>query len=211
MLRSSFRRIVSCALVSGILVAATLSVFAQASGGAEDKKAAEPPAADAEKLEPQQCGKVERLHALGDFLLASQPAKEDFALIKECGVRTVLNLREKSEMDWDEAEVVKGLGLEYANVPFKSPETLTDEVFAATRKLLSDKKKRPILVHCASANRVGAIWLAHRVLDDGKSYEDALKEAQTVGLKLPALEAKAKDYIERMRKQSAAEPKAKQR
>ncbi len=160
-----------------------------------------------EKLEPYQCGKVQRLHTLGGVFLASQPEKEDFTHAKEGGIKFVLNLREKDEMDWDEAELVESLGMEYVNVPFKSPKTLTDEVFAETRKLLSNEKKRPLLVHCASANRVGAVWLAHRVLDGGKSYDEALKEAKTVGLKLPAYEERAKDYIARMQKKSAAQKK----
>ena len=65
-----------------------------------------------------------------------------------------------------------------------------------TREVLSDHERKPILVHCASANRVGAVWLAHRVLDDGLAYEAALAEAKTVGLKAPALEQRAKEYID---------------
>jgi uncharacterized protein (TIGR01244 family) len=167
------------------------------------KKAETKGAEEEEKLEPYQCGKVQRLHTLGGVFLASQPEKEDFSHAKEGGIKTVLNLREKDEMDWDEGELVKSLGLEYVNVPFRAPATLTDEVFDKTRKLLGDKEKRPLLVHCASANRVGAVWLAHRVLDDGKSYDEALKEAKTVGLKLPAYEEKVKDYIARMQKKEA--------
>lgn len=161
-----------------------------------DKKADHKPAAS-DKLEPYQCGKVERLHTLGGIFLASQPAKEDFKTAAESGIKTVLNLREKDEQDWDESAWVKELGMSYHSLPFKSPKQLTDSLFDDARKLLADKKQRPLLVHCASANRVGAIWLAHRVLDDGLAYDAALAEAKTVGLKLPALEEKAKAYIER--------------
>jgi hypothetical protein len=41
------------------------------------------------------------------------------------------------------------------------------------------------------------LWLVHRVLDDGLKFEDAAKEAETVGLRAPALKEKAKEYIER--------------
>lgn len=205
------RRLGSCIVICMSVVAAVVAAPSQESGPPRDPAtqsgAAKPGKAESEKIESRKCGKIERFHALADVFLASQPAKDDFAHVKQCGVKTVLNLRARDEIDWDEAEVVKSLGLEYVNIPFKSPETLTDDVFDSARKLLNDKTKRPILVHCASANRVGAIWLAHRVLDGGKSYEDARKEAQTVGLKLPALEAKAKDYIERMQKKSASPPK----
>lgn len=172
------------------------------SAPAEDAPAAKPgkPPVASDKLEPYQCGKVERIHTLGGVFLASQPGKEDFKIAAENGIKTVLNLREPDELDFDESKLLNELGIEYHNIPFKSAKTLTDKTFDESRKLLNDAKKRPMIVHCSSANRVAAIWLAHRVLDGGLPYDDALAEAKKVGLKLPALEEKAKDYIERMKK-----------
>ena len=37
----------------------------------------------------------------------------------------------------------------------------------------------------------------HRVLDGGLKFEDAVKEAETVGLRTQGYKDKAKDYIER--------------
>lgn len=180
-------------ILLGLVLPLAMAMFAAAA----DKK---PPTA-AEKLEPYECGDVTRLHTLGGVFLASQPKPADFKTAQEGGIKTVVNLRLPSETDWDEAAVIKKLGMEYHNVPFKSPATLTDEVFDKTRKLLNDKSKRPMIVHCSSANRVGAVWLAHRVLDAGLSYDDALAEAKVVGLKLPAYEAKAKEYIKKQQAQ----------
>jgi uncharacterized protein (TIGR01244 family) len=154
----------------------------------------------ADRLEPYQCGTVQRLHTLDGVFLASQPAPEDFKHASEGGIKTVVSLRKDREIDWDEAGVVKELGMEYHSVPFKAPEELTDEVFDKARELLRDRNKHPLLLHCATANRVGAVWLAHRVLDGGLSYEEAHAEAGIVGLKLPAYEERAKDYIDRNKK-----------
>jgi uncharacterized protein (TIGR01244 family) len=169
-----------------------------AQDAAQQNKDKDPP--KTQKLEPYKCGKVERLHTYDGIFLASQPQRDDFRLAKEGGIKTVINLREKDELDWDEEAFVKDLGMEYHHLPFKSPAGLTDEVFAKARQVLNNKEKKPILLHCSSANRVGAIWLAHRVLDHKLGYEDALKEAETVGLKLPAFADKAKDYIKRNQK-----------
>jgi uncharacterized protein (TIGR01244 family) len=167
---------------------------------AEDKpKKIESP----KKLEPAKCGSVKQLHALGDIYLAGQPSSEDFLEFKKRGVKSVLNLRTKEEMDFDEAKTLKSLGLEYHHIPIASPDALTEENFDKLRKLLNEKEQRPLLLHCASANRVGAVWLAHRVLDGGLAYDAALTEAKTVGLKAPAMEAKAKEYIA---KQMAKKP-----
>lgn len=157
------------------------------------------------KLEPAKCGSVKQLHALDDIFLAGQPTAEDFQEFKKRGVKSVLNLRTKEEMDFDEAKTVKGLGLEYHHVPIASPDALTDENFDKLRKLLNEKQQRPLLVHCASAGRVGAVWLAHRVLDGGLSYDTALAEAKIVGLKSPAMEAKAKEYIAKQQAKQPAE------
>lgn len=155
------------------------------------------------KLEPAKCGSVKQLHAFDDIYLAGQPNVADFQEFKKRGVKSVLNLRTKEEMSFDEGKTLKELGLEYHHVPIASPDALTDENFDKLRKLLNEKEQRPLLLHCASANRVGAVWLAYRTLDGGLPYEDALSEAKTVGLKAPALEAKAKDYIA---KQKAKKP-----
>jgi len=159
------------------------------------------------KLEPAKCGSVKQLHAFDDIFLAGQPTAEDFQEFKKRGVKSVLNLRTKEEMDFDEAKILKGLSLEYHHVPIASPDSLTDENFDKLRKLLNEKEQRPLLLHCASANRVGAVWLAHRVLDGGLTYDAALAEAKTVGLKAPAMEAKAKVYIAKQKAKQPADSK----
>jgi protein tyrosine phosphatase (PTP) superfamily phosphohydrolase (DUF442 family) len=148
-------------------------------------------------LEPAALGSTENVHRFGDIWLAGQPGKDALEIAKELPIRTVVNLRKKSEIDWDEEAAVRALGMIYRNVAFQTPEELTDAVFDAARRALTSKENEPILLHCASANRVGTIWLAHRVLDDGLAFEDALREAEAVGLKSPALRDKAKEYIAR--------------
>lgn len=158
---------------------------------------AEHKAITTDKLEPYECGTITRLHTLGGVFLASQPKAEDFAQAKKGGVKTVINLRHASEIkDFNEQKVVEDEGLAYINLPWDGPAELTDEVFDKAREHLRTAE-RPILLHCSSANRVGAVWLPHRVLDGGLSWDDALAEAKIVGLKSADYEAKAKDYIKR--------------
>ena len=157
------------------------------------------------KLEPAKCGAVKQLHVLDDIFLAGQPSVADFAEFKKRGVKSVLNVRTKEELDFDEAKTLKDLGLSYHHIPIAGPNALTDENFDKIRKLLNTKEERPLLFHCASANRVGAVWLAHRVLDGGLTYDAALIEAKAVGLSAPALEAKAKDYIAKQKAKKPAE------
>jgi len=148
-------------------------------------------------LEPYECGTITTLHTLGGVFLASQPKPEDFAQAKKGGVKTVINLRHAAEItDFDEKQIVEAQGLTYINLPWNGPEELTDAIVDQSRALLKTAE-RPILLHCSSANRVGAVWIPYRVLDGGLSWDAALAEAKTVGLKSPDFEAKANDYIAR--------------
>jgi protein tyrosine phosphatase (PTP) superfamily phosphohydrolase (DUF442 family) len=150
-----------------------------------------------QQLEVYECGTITRLHTYEGLFLASQPKVEDFEQAKMGGVVTVINMRHESEnTDFDEALVIHNLGLKYVNLPWNGPDELTDEIFDQAREMFNTVE-RPALVHCGSANRVGAVYLPWRVLDGGLSVEDALAEAKVVGLKTPMYETKALDYIKR--------------
>jgi uncharacterized protein (TIGR01244 family) len=205
-----FSRTTSIVLVAAALGTGCASAPSRAPAGRGESAASAPTspsvagpaehrAITTEALEPYECGSIARLHTLGGVFLASQPAPEDFAQAKKGGVRTVINLRHASEIKtFDERRAVEAEGMTYLNLPWNGPEELTDEVFDKAREYLKTAE-RPILLHCSSANRVGAVWLPHRVLDGGLSWEAALAEARTIGLKSPELEAKAKGYISRRR------------
>ena len=99
------------------------------------------------KLEKCELGSISRIHSLGGVFLAGQPRPDDLKIAKEKGVKTVISLRESNEIDWDEEAAVKNAGMEYVHLPFRSAETLSDEIFDKARELLRDQSKHPILLH----------------------------------------------------------------
>ena len=145
---------------------------------------------------PESVGEIQSLHRLDGIYLASQPSVQDFQLLKEAGIRTVVDQRYPEETPFDERAIVERLGMTYINVPWNGPADLSDEVFDRYRQLLNEAGQ-PVLMHCSSANRVGTVWLPWRVLDGGVSVETALEEARLVGLRHPAYEAAAIAYIEK--------------
>jgi len=150
----------------------------------------------AEKLQAIECGEISNIHAFGDIWLAGQPSPADFEQASKSGVKTVINLRHDGEIrDFDEPSVVTGLGLNYIHLPWAKPDELTDEVFDQTREYLNTAE-RPILLHCGSANRVGALWIPWRVLDGGLTFDEALAEAKTVGLRTPDYIDRAREYLD---------------
>lgn len=146
------------------------------------------------QLEPYTCGSMQRLHTIDGIYLGSQPAQADLTQVKEAGIKTVVSLRHTAEVkDWDEAAWVREQGLQWIQIPWNGPEQLTDEIFDRSRETLRSAEK-PMLVHCGSGNRVGAVWLPFRVLDEGHPVAEALEEARAVGLKSEDYEARALAY-----------------
>lgn len=155
----------------------------------------------AQALRSDSLGTTNNVHAAGTILLAGQPSADDLALAKKAGVRTVINLRSRGEISWNEKAIVERLGMKFIDLGFRAPDDLTDEVFDESRQALNKANKdNGVLLHCASANRVGALWLAFRVLDGKKTIAEAKTEAAAVGLKTEAYQAKALDYIKRHQK-----------
>ena len=54
---------------------------------------------------------------------------------------------------------------------------------------------QPAFVHCASANRVSALWMIKRMLVDQWTADRASTEAAALGLTNPALKTFALDYV----------------
>ena len=140
-------------------------------------------------------GSTRNVHVCGRHILCGQPSAEDFAAAKQRGIKTVITLRLPDEINWNEAKAVQDLGLNYHDLGFRSPDSMTDELIKKAVSILGEMEQGPVLLHCASANRVGAIWMAHRVINDGLSVDAAAAEGKEVGLRTAAYEAKVRQYL----------------
>ena len=134
-----------------------------------------------------------------DAVVACGGATETSALegLKNDGFKSVINLRQASEAgaNIDEnAARAKALGLNYIHIPFngQAPESKTVDDFLAA---VGNKANQPVFIHCGSANRVGAVWLVKRVLQDRWPVEKATEEAKLIGLRSEPLEQFALKYI----------------
>ena len=131
---------------------------------------------------------------LEDIATAGQPNEEHLKLLVEAGYKTVIDLRiPEEDRGLDEQEVVRQAGMEYVNIPV-GHETVEDETFERFRELMRDSERRPVLVHCSSANRVGALLVPYLILDEGKSTEEAEEVASEVGLQSEELKQAALRY-----------------
>jgi len=65
------------------------------------------------------------------------------------------------------------------------------------RALMNDAKRHPVMVHCASGNRVGVVLLPWLVLDRGWKLPDAVAVAERGGMRATPMRDLALDYIDR--------------
>ncbi len=142
-------------------------------------------------------GGTKNVHVYGNLFFSGQFGADDIAAIKAAGVQRIISLRTEGEVNWDEKKAVTDAGLEFSNVPFRGADDLTDELLGSLRQTLRKSADTKTLLHCGSANRVGAVWLAYRVLDEKAPLDKALVEAKTVGLRNPALQDRTIAYIQK--------------
>jgi uncharacterized protein (TIGR01244 family) len=122
--------------------------------------------------------------------------------LKKEGFVSVINLRLANEQGADVdagRAAAQSAGLKYIHLPFNAaqPDPKVVDSFLAA---VADKSNQPVFIHCGSANRVGAVWMIKRALQDGWPVEKAQAEGEAIGLTNPQLTAFATTYIKEHRK-----------
>jgi uncharacterized protein (TIGR01244 family) len=181
---------------TGWLALVALLLFSGACAAQEP--AAEHPANEAvpAPIRPARLGSIQKVHICGTLYLASQFSAEDLNAIRAVGIRRVISLRTAEELQWDEQAAVEAAGLAFVAVPVRDAAALGDAEFDRVRDLLAQMDE-PTLLHCDTSDRVGAVWLSWRVLDEGVPLETAVAQAKIAGLRSDDLLDKALRYIRR--------------
>ena len=109
-----------------------------------------------------------------------QPSADDLRALAAKDIRRVVNLRSHSELNWDEAACAAACGLEYVNIPVVTVADLDRAHASALRAALDGDVH--VLVHCGSANRVGALLALVAAWDWGHAPESALELGRSAGL-----------------------------
>jgi uncharacterized protein (TIGR01244 family) len=122
-----------------------------------------------------------------DVFIGGQPTERALRELKAQGVTTVVNLRTPEEMktrvSFDEAALVKELGMQYVYLPMRgttefpySPDALKS--FGAA---MSDANGK-VLLHCTIAWRASHMWAAYLIQYRGVPAATALKQARMINL-----------------------------
>jgi protein tyrosine phosphatase (PTP) superfamily phosphohydrolase (DUF442 family) len=120
---------------------------------------------------------------LPHLLTSGQPGPQQLQVLKDAGVEVILDIRDPMEpRPFDEPELVRELGMRYVNVSVRQ-DALDDATMEAILAELRGQEGHPLLLHCASANRVGGALIPYFILDQGMSEDAAIEAAMKVGLR----------------------------
>lgn len=158
-----------------LIVACLLTALTFVSACADEPLATSPSKVDLKEV--VATGKVE---SVGGVTPAGQPDVSALKVFADNGYEAVIDLRTPPEdRGFDEPAVVEELGMRYVSLPIGS-DGITYQSAAALDELLAGFEG-PVLLHCGSSNRVGAL-LALRASAKGMDDEAALELGKRAGL-----------------------------
>jgi uncharacterized protein (TIGR01244 family) len=190
------RRALALALVALLLSAAACATSGDSDEPAETSEpaaAAEPAAVEARPVAAPIEIPNARL-ALDGVLTGGQPTPEQIAEAAAAGYRTIVNTRSSAEdgYEWEE-EQVTAAGMRYLLIDTPGAAGLTRENVQALADVMADDEAYPMMIHCASGNRVGALLALKAVWIDGASADEAMQVGLDSGL--TRLEAKTRELL----------------
>jgi len=126
------------------------------------------------------------------FIVGGQPSEKDLILLSKSGIKTVINLRGEGEFnDFDEKSKVEALGMSYISLPISGASGINKKNLALFSEAIENPEQA--FVHCASGNRVGAMFALDAHFNRDKNLEDAITIGKNSGL--TRLEAKVRKVI----------------
>lgn len=187
----------SISTVSVALGSILLLCSASCSGGKDKSSSGDTPAKAAPKATPKAAPSAapekqsppaapvqfRNAQTFANIHVGGQPTPEELRQAATAGVTTVVNLRALDEPGVaEEAQLAQQLGVQYVAIPVSSAGDLTPAAARTLDEALSAAGDKPVIVHCASGNRVGALFAirAHTVLK--QSAEQALAIGKQYGL-----------------------------
>jgi uncharacterized protein (TIGR01244 family) len=125
---------------------------------------------------------------------AGQPEPEAWKAAARDGISTVINLRPEGEMAGrDEAAEVAAAGLAYYHLPVAGAGDVNGANAEQLRQLI-EQAPGPVLVHCASGNRVGALLALGAAKDEGLTTEQAIEFGRNAGM--GSVESRVREVLE---------------
>jgi protein tyrosine/serine phosphatase len=129
-----------------------------------------------------------------DLYRGAQPDNVGFASLKQLGIRSVVNLR---TLHSDRSECRENR-LSYFHITVQAWEG-EDEELVEFLKVVADPENQPVFVHCMhGADRTGVMSAVYRIVIQGWSKEEAIKEMTEGGYGFHSVWQNLIDYVEEL-------------
>ena len=130
----------------------------------------------------------------GTLVLGGAPSAEELTHWARDGFRTVIDLRAPTEPGHAEHKArVEALGMTWLGLSIAGADGVTFDNAAAMVALL-EQAERPTILHCASGNRVGALFALAVGSIPGTSADEAIAYGKARGL--TRLEPKVRELLD---------------
>ena len=128
-------------------------------------------------------------------LSGGKPDRAQIEAAGQAGYKTVINLRTEAESGFEwEAEAVEAAGMRYVHLPIAGGRDLTPEKVEAFAGALDGALARgPVLLHCGSGNRIGALFALRSAWLEERPAETALEFGRASGL--TSLEPRVRELL----------------
>ncbi|MCX8160735.1 MAG: dual specificity protein phosphatase family protein [Candidatus Saccharicenans sp.] len=128
--------------------------------------------------QPIQVEGLPNLHKVSDLLYrCAQPTVSGFKELEKMGIKTVVNLRSEHS----DKKMLAGTNLRYYEIPSKATKIKEADLMKFLQ-IVTNPEEGPYLVHCHhGADRTGLFVAVYRVVVQGWSKEEAIREMQKGG------------------------------
>lgn len=114
-------------------------------------------------------------------LTGGQPTAAQFKTLAGLGYGTVINLRGPGESGSTDPALIESLGMTYVAIPVTSADDVSEENARKLAAAMGDGET-PVVLHCASSNRVGALLAMKAFYVDGMEPEEAFALGKAAGV-----------------------------
>jgi uncharacterized protein (TIGR01244 family) len=148
---------------------------------------------------------MNRAEPLPGITTSGQPDETALAELADDGFVAVIDLRTPDEdRGLEEQSIVEALGMEYISLPIDGQGGVNYENAFALNAILGEAQG-PVLIHCSTGNRAGAL-LSLRQRLNGAGVDEALETGLRAGMTSPVLRSSVEAQLIARPEPSAAPP-----
>ena len=113
---------------------------------------------------------------------SSQPSEEFLIMLKNYGLKTIVNLRRSKSINEQEGRFAKNSGIAYYYFPMEARKKQDRKVLEKILRVINDSSNQPVLIHCqAGKDRTGLISALYKLEFMNADFDDVHKEMLLYG------------------------------